>query len=118
MFPQIFNTTSSPAAARNQAEQRSAKLAAQTEEMAGLRFSILLTAKWESSDTLSGERRAELRAELSILRSLYLNQMDEIAMTFGVQTAIEVKEEIERTVLLPNDMKPPMMTVEWEELYF
>jgi hypothetical protein len=95
-----------------------ALLAGQTDELAGLRFSILLTSKWEASDTVPGERRAELRQELSILRSLYLNQLDEIAMSFGVQKAIELKEEIERTVSIPEDMCPSAMPTEWEELYF
>ena len=105
-------------AARCLDQLESALLAGQTDELAGLRFSILLTAKWESSETVSGERRAELRHELSILRSLYLNQLDEIAMSFGVQKAIYLKEEIERTIAIPEEMCPSAIPAEWEELYF
>jgi hypothetical protein len=105
-------------AARSLDQLESALLAGLTDELAGLRFSILLTSKWEASDTIAAERRAELRQELSILRSLYLNQVDEIAMSFGVQAAIDTKEEIERTVVLPDDMRPSAMPLDMEELYF
>ena len=99
-------------------KQKKLLLAAKREELAGLRFSIILTAQWEASDTLPADRRAELRTELFNLRSLYLDKIDEIAMSFGVQKAIQTKEEIERTVAIPNDMTPDMMPIESEQLYF
>ena len=118
MSTHILDTASIKPTARSLDELESALLAAQTDELAGLRFSLLLTGKWEASDTLPAERRAELREELSNLRSLYLDQIDEIAMTFGVQTAIDVKEEIECTVAIPDDMRPSEMPLDQEELYF
>lgn len=118
MSTHILDTASSRNAVCKFDLARSASLAAYKEELAGLRFSILLTAKWEASEAVTVERRAELREELAILRSLYLNQMDDIAMSFGVQAAIDAKEEIERAVVLPHDMRTSITTVEWEELYF
>ena len=117
MAARMLDASITPAA-RCLDQLESAMLASQTEELAGLRFSILLTGKWETSETVTGERRAELRQELSILRSLYLNQLDEIAMTFGVRKAMELKEEIEHTVVLPDDVSPTAIPAEWEELYF
>ena len=99
-------------------EQRKMKLAASAEELAGIRFSIMLTAKWEASDSQTPERRGELRAELSILRSLYLNQIDDIAMAFGVQEAMDLKDEVERTVTVPKEMSLSEMPIETDELYF
>jgi hypothetical protein len=77
-------------------------LAAMTQELASLRFSILLLARWEGSRSLSKESLAELRTELAHLRALYLEKIDDTAMTFGVQQAIETKETVERTVAPPR----------------
>jgi hypothetical protein len=99
-------------------EQKKIMLAAKLDELAGMRFSIILTAKWQGSDEITAERRYELQTELSILRSLYLNELDEIAMTFGVEKAIAAKEEIERTVTVPDDMATAMILVEPDQLYF
>jgi len=118
MSTQFLDTASIQPTARSLDELERALLVAQTDELAGLRFSILLTGKWEASDLLPAERRAELRDELANLRSLYLDQIDEIAMTFGVQAAIDVKEETERTVVIPDDMRPSEMPLDREELYF
>jgi len=52
------------------------------------------------------ERRAELREELELLRQHYGDKVDEIAMTFGVQRAIETQNQVERTVIVPRNVKP------------
>jgi len=87
-------------------DSREALLAYETEELAALRFSIILTARWEASDEEDPEKRAELRADLSLLRRHYGDKIDEIAMTLGVEKAMKVKEEVERTVVVPREMKP------------
>jgi hypothetical protein len=69
---------------------------ANTEELASLRYSVILTAKWEASEAEDAERQAELRTELNQLRYLYFDKIDQIAMNFGVQKAINAKEEAER----------------------
>jgi hypothetical protein len=99
-------------------EKRKLTLAAKTEELAGLRFSILLTSKWTVSESLGDERRAELRTELSSLRSLYVDKIDEIAMEFGVQVAIETKEEIEHEVFVPEEMNECVLPMDTDQLYF
>jgi hypothetical protein len=99
-------------------EKRKQTLAANTEELAGLRFSILLTSKWTVSESLGDERRAELRTELSNLRSLYLDKIDAIAMAFGVQIAMETKEEIERDVAVPDGMGEYVLPMDTDQLYF
>ncbi|MGH9561854.1 MAG: hypothetical protein ACRD3S_10400 [Terracidiphilus sp.] len=78
----------------------------ETEELAALRFSIILTARWAASDEESLERRAELRNELELLRRHYGDKIDEIAMTFGVQQAIAAQNQVEKTVVVPRDVKP------------
>lgn len=87
-------------------EAREALLAYETEELAALRCSIILTARWEASEDESPERRVELKDELALLRRHYDDKIDEIAMTFGVTQAMKTKVEIERTVIVPRETKP------------
>ena len=84
-------------------ETRDALLAYDTEELSALRFSIILTARWEASDNETPEHRAELRADLAILRKHYGDKIDDIAMTFGVEQAMKAQREVERTVVVPRD---------------
>jgi hypothetical protein len=93
-------------------------VAAFQQELAGLRFSIVLLARWESSSSLDAGNRAELREELVHLRTLYFDTIDEMAMTFGVQHAMDAKAEVECTVEVPHDMMPPILTCEDEQLDF
>jgi hypothetical protein len=85
-------------------ETRAVLLIYETEELAALRFSIILTARWEASDSETSDRRSELRADLALLRKHYGDKIDEIAMTFGVGQAMKAKEEVERTVVVPREM--------------
>jgi len=94
-------------ASRYVREAREAFLAYDIEELAVLRFSIILTARWEASDCEGSERRAELREELGLLRRHYSDKVDDIAMTFGVAAAMNAKEEVERTVYVPRDAALP-----------
>ena len=87
-------------------ESREAMLAYETEELAALRFSIILTARWEASDDEDPQERAELRADLSLLRRHFGDKIDEIAMTFGVEEAMKARDTVERTVVVPRDLKP------------
>jgi hypothetical protein len=80
------------------------------EQLAGLRFSIVLSARWESSGILSGNARTELRDELRQLRARYSDKIDEIAMNYGVQAAIEAQDGVEREVVVPKNMAPPLHT--------
>jgi hypothetical protein len=91
-------------------EKKEANLSGAIEELVRLRFSILLTARWEAAETEDAERRGELREELAELRRFYFDEVDEIAMTFGVQQAIKAKEEVERNVVLPRDLGAPVKT--------
>ncbi|MGO9325380.1 MAG: hypothetical protein ACLP07_12540 [Terracidiphilus sp.] len=77
----------------------------ETEELAALRFSIILTARWAASEDEPPERRAELREELALLRQHYGDKVDEIAITFGVQKAMETQNQVERAVVVPRDLK-------------
>ncbi|HVN92386.1 MAG TPA: hypothetical protein VMT38_01755 [Terracidiphilus sp.] len=87
----------------------------ETEELAALRFSIILTARWASSEDESPERRAELREELYLLRKHYGDKVDEIAMTFGVEQAIKAQHEVERTVIVPRDLTPMPVKIEGKD---
>jgi hypothetical protein len=76
------------------------------ELLAALRFSIILTSRWVASEDEALGRRAELRGELKLLRNHYSDKIDEIAMTFGVQRAMETQNEVEREVVVPIELKP------------
>ena len=89
-------------------ERHDTDLAALTEEMAGLRFSIILAARWEASKSLQAEDRADLKAELTHLRAIYSDRLDEIAMRFGIPHAIAAKETVERTVHVPKGSVHPL----------
>ncbi len=93
-------------------------LAAMTQELCSLRFSIVLLARWEASRSVDAENLVELREELADLRMYYFEKIDEIAMTFGVRQAMDAKECVERTVTVPKGMMPPMRKREQEQLYF
>jgi len=118
MLTHLLDAVLNGPASRYAHERQTAQLKANTEELASLRFSIILTAKWVGLASLDDERRSELRAELEDLRRHYSETIDEIAMTFGVQNAINAKEEVERTVAVPLGMKPPMASSEDDPLYF
>lgn len=105
-------------ASRYAREKQITLLATNIEELAALRLSIVLTAKWEASGTETPERRAELQTDLRHLRRRYFEKIDDIAMTFGVQKAMKAKEEVERTVTVPNGARAPLMPQETGELYF
>jgi len=81
-------------------------LAASIDDLAALRFSILITARWEESEDETEEQRVQLRDELNQLRILYYDKIDEIAMTYGVRPAMKAQQEVERTVILPRNEKP------------
>lgn len=89
------------------AEQETLNLAAAREELARLRYMLILTARWESSDRLNSKRRAQLRTDLVQYRSLYSQKIDEIAMAFGIQQAMEAVEHVERRVSVPQSAKMP-----------
>jgi hypothetical protein len=76
-------------------------LATDAEELAALRFSIVLTAKWEADRDEEPQRRAELRAELASLRASYYDKIDRIAMGFGISVAMKMKDEVEQRVTVP-----------------
>jgi hypothetical protein len=83
-------------------------LATATEKLAALRFLIILTARWESSDGTEPERREQLGMELVRLRKQYSDKIDEIAMQHSVQAAMDAKDDVERTVTVPRTARLPM----------
>lgn len=95
-----------------------ATLNASREELGGLRFLIVLAARWESSKSVDPGCRAELRTELENLHALYLDKVDVIAMRFGVQEAMEAQKEVERTVKVPRSLMPAISPDDHERLYF
>jgi hypothetical protein len=85
----------------NVQEKKESLLTAEIEELARLRLSIVLTAKWEADRDEDEERRKELRAELENLRRCYFEKIDHIAMAFSVAEAMKAKEQVERGLTLP-----------------
>jgi hypothetical protein len=88
-------------------ETETANLATAREELASLRYMVILTARWESSDSLHAKRRAQLRSDLAQLRTSYSQKIDQIAMTFGIQQAMEAKEHVEHRITVPRGAKLP-----------
>lgn len=84
------------------AETMESKLAASIDELAKLRFSTVLTARFATSPNQPPERQEELRERLADLRRQYFEKIDEIAMTLSVEAAMKAKEEVERTVSIPR----------------
>jgi len=82
-------------------EKQEQLLSADIEELASLRFSIVITARWEAAGEEDPRYRKELRAELEDLRTRFNNKLDQIAMAFGVAAAVQIKDDVERTVTLP-----------------
>ncbi len=92
-------------ASRYVLDSREVLLSYETDELAALRFSIILTARWEADRDEEPEARAGLRADLELLRKHYGDKIDDIAMTFGVDEAMKAKEDVERHVIVPRDWK-------------
>lgn len=88
-------------------ETEATNLSAARAELARLRYMVILTARWESSDNLESKRRAQLRGDLDQLRFSYSQKIDEIAMTFGIQQAMEAKEHVERSITVPRGARLP-----------
>lgn len=99
-------------------ESQETLLGIASEDLALLRFSVILAAKLAESGSESAEGRAKLRSELFELRQFYFAKIDEIAMAFGVEKAMSAKDEVERTVTIPQEAMPSATRDEMEELYF
>ncbi|MGD0939948.1 MAG: hypothetical protein ABR905_09560 [Terracidiphilus sp.] len=104
MSVHLLDTVSVGSALPHALAKRENLIAASKNELAFLRYSIILTSRWEASTGKDMERRKELRAEVKHLRLQYSQKIDDIAMTFGIQSAIDATEEVERTVGVPVGM--------------
>jgi hypothetical protein len=106
----VLHAALSPAAlgpaSRYVLDSREALLSYETDELAALRFSIILTARWEAAEDEEPEARAALRSDLDLLRRHYGDKIDDIAMTFGVEAAIQAQDEVEQNVIVPHDWSP------------
>ncbi len=109
-FTEAHDPSIAGPASRYALERRQVSISDAVEQLAGLRFAIVLSARWESSGILSGQARTELRDELRQLRSRYSDKIDEIAMSYSVQAAIDAQEGVERKVKVPKNMAPPRHT--------
>jgi hypothetical protein len=94
-----------------------ALLAGSTEQLARLRLTIILVARWEPSSGVTLKRRKEMHTELTRLRGLYLGMVDELAMAYGVHQALMTRNYVERTVCVPNGMLPLASPARHETLF-
>ncbi len=118
MSTHLLDTASISPGSRYVHEKQQLLLTAVIEELASLRFSVMLTARWEASAGNDLERRDELRDELADLHRQYSGKLDDIAMTFGIQTAMDAKEEVERKVVIPlgmNLLLDPREDIDFEQ---
>ncbi|MFP5206888.1 MAG: hypothetical protein ACLGSH_16170 [Acidobacteriota bacterium] len=93
-------------------------LEAGIERLGELRFLLVLTARLEGSSSIGPERRLKLRRDLGRLRRQYADKIDEIAMGFGVQQAMDAKELVERTVKVPRGIQSPEGPADDEQGWF
>jgi hypothetical protein len=107
-FAEALDPSIAGPASRYVLDRQQTSLSNAVEQLAGLRFSIVLSARWEGSGILSGHARTELRDELRQLRWKYSHKIDEIAINYGVQAAIDAQEGVEREVTVPKNMTPPL----------
>lgn len=114
----ISDAISTCPASRSTHEKEETSLAAIINDLAVLRFSIVVTAKWEVAESEDAERRTELRTELADLRHLYFEKLDQIAMTFGVGPAMKAKEDVERKFKTSREIEPAMVPIDRGQLYF
>jgi hypothetical protein len=112
MSIQLLDRASISPGSRYLQEKQQILLAISLEELASLRFAIILTARWERSVSEDLERREELRDELARLRCQYSEKIDAIAMTFGIQIAMEAKDEVEHTVTVPMGLDHSLAPIE------
>ena len=110
MFTAILDLAPNRPASRQELE-RQENLVAATEELAGLQLSILIAAKCAASGSLAAGDRAHLRTLFSV-------KIDQIAMTFGVQNAMDAQAEVERNVTIPKPTKPPAKPAQYQRHYF
>ena len=104
MFTYLINDISSGCETVVEDKSQRSSLTVWVDKLADLRFSIILTARFASSPEQDPERREQLRARLVRLRRQYLDKIDEIAMQFGVQEAMDAKADIEGRVVLPREI--------------
>jgi len=81
-------------------EKQQEQLASDVEELANIRFSIVITSKWANSPDEEPERRRELRDELDSLRYRYYDKIDRIAMAHGVPEAMIARDEVESRITI------------------
>ncbi len=92
-------------------------LATATEKLAALRFFILLTARRQGFESADPEGHELMRNDLVWLRAQYFDMIDEIAMGYGVQQAMDAKKQVESEVTVPREW-PQMATEEAEQAWF
>jgi len=90
-------------------------LAAMTQELASVHSSMLVLVRSAKPHSLDAGDLARVREEVAQLRVLYFEKIDEIAISFGVQRAIEAKESVECSVKILSGMLPPAPNQESEE---
>ena len=110
----LDKTSTGPASHHGQVKQ--IVLDTSLEELASLRFAIILTARWERSASEDLERRGELRDELVRLRCQYSEKIDDIAMTFGIQVAMNAKNEVEHAVSVPMGLDHLLAPIEDDDV--
>ena len=93
-------------------------LEAGIERLGELRFLLVLTARLEGSGSIEPERRLKLRRDLGRLRRQYTDKIDEIAMGFGVQQAMDAKDLVEKTVKVPRGIHLPEARADGEQGWF
>ena len=68
-------------------------------------------------DSADREGREQVESDLGWLRTQYLDMIDEIAMSHGVQQAMDAKAAVEHEVTVPRTW-PPLETMENEQAWF
>ncbi|MGC1463425.1 MAG: hypothetical protein WA802_14575 [Terracidiphilus sp.] len=107
MYAQLLGSTVTRPRPMDILTERKDLLAAIKDELASLRFSIILVSRQETAASENLDRRNELRARLADLRYRFSEKIDDIAMKYGIQDAMDAKEDVERNVFVPRNIGAP-----------
>ena len=101
MYNSILEITSIDRPQKTTPSEEPSRLTVCKIDLKNLHSQIVSRARWESTDSPSTRLRTELQADLVRLRRLYSHKIDEIAMKFGVQQAMDAQASVESCVMEP-----------------
>lgn len=114
MISRTFYAASTDSIPRSLLNRTENSLAARIDELASLRFSLMLAARYADSENQKVGHRDELRARLKVLRRQYSEKIDEIAIGLSATDTMRVLEQVEQNVVIPRGIQLSIESLEEE----